>query len=180
MQKMNLSNKRVDVKNTYEMNNIINEKLRIKNANGNVQRPLSNSFILYEIKNLKILIDPNDIFYLSRLTNIHSVSFSKDYLVGYNYFNMVFYSVLDLESLLIGEQPKQNQKKGIFIYFYDTNNVIQLDNIKICKKNRLIKVFPQEVSNCNYHVLSFSSHMYKDINNQIYYVIDKNKFKNII
>lgn len=175
MLRMKLSHEHVKVYSTYEINNIIDKKANI----GQFVNGLKDSFLLCEIEQCKILIDPKDVFFLSRICDVFTAHFAKEHIVGFTSLNNGFYTIVDLEILLTGSS--KHQRKGIYIYFYNSNNAIQLDHIKMLKKSRLSKV-TQELSDDKVppHVRACTSLFFKDIHGVVYSLLDKNKLKSLI
>ncbi len=52
-------------------------------------------YVSFDSDNGRVSINANDILFLSKTTNYDKVSFSKEYIIGYHYFNNKFYTIID-------------------------------------------------------------------------------------
>lgn len=172
--RMQLSKKRVEIKNTYEFKNT-NQDLILNKIN-NINSQNNDFYLLIEINNFKLLFDQNDILYLSRFIEINKVSFTHNAIIGYTFFNNLFYTILDLPNLLENNKTHDNLKSGFYLYFFNKQDVIQIPNFKIIKKRGLNPIN----HNLNIGIGIYIKQVFQDINGNLYHLLDPSKLKPII
>lgn len=181
---MNLSNERVIVKNTYEINQIIDEML-IKNPRDKMK--LANIFIFCDINGLKLLIEPQKIYYISQIFNINPIKFSHSYIMGYDRFNHSFYTIIDLEQFIFNNDEKQQKQKlnnnANCLIYLNNNNAIHTQSIRLLKKDGLKQIdndMSKHVEKINKILMTICSNLYIDPQQNYYYVLDSDKLDSIL
>ena len=123
--RISLNNKSIDVLNTNELYQKYTEQHSNLKSINSVKH-----FYIICCKN--IIIDPNDVLYLSSNWDYNGVKFAKPYIIGYGQFANSFFSLIDIHYMKYRKNIS-DLSRCVYI-FLKNNNVLCVDKVSMIQK----------------------------------------------